>query len=254
MKKIQDYNLHNANNGEHHLFHYDVLAILTPTVATTYKVEGLREAYAALFETENDLYMINRTLSETELIEDLDHKRDELFLYIKQIIEANLISPFSEKKKAAKGLALLLNPYRDAYRQPYAVNTSQVRGLLDDFMTDSSREMFRSFDDLADVVEMLKKANEEFGEIYGSRSEAKHTRNETETLKSIRPKVDDAFEAIASAINSTYEFNNLVQKDADVEKSLVEIIHRINSRIAQLKETLALRKAKTKMEEEEETK
>jgi len=63
-------------------------------------------------------------------------------------------------------------------------------------------------------------------------------------MKSVRPQVDEAYRAVAEAINSLYNVNAVITKDAAAETALGDVIDKVNARILQLDETVGIRLAK----------
>ena len=242
MKEILKANLNNARNAEHYQFHSDVLSIVTVEVATAQKIEGLRSEYAALFDKENTAFIQNRAYESTKEVEAKDRVRDELFLYIKQTVDSNLYCPVATKKAAAEKLSFAMKPYRSANSKAFAENTAQVTNLVADFQSETYAEYVELLG-LTDAVEQLKTANNEFNAIYMGRSGEKLVRASTENMKSIRPKVDNAFRSLSSAINALYQVNSLITRSDATETELGGLIDGVNGLIVQLHQTLSLRGA-----------
>lgn len=242
MKEILNFNLNHARNAEHFQFHSDVLAVFTAQLAKTHGIEALRETYALLFAQEDATFIQNRAYEATQEIVEKDRTRDELFLYIKQTIDSNLYCPLADKKAAATKLSFALHPYRSANIRPYAENTAQITNFVDDLQS-SSYVSHVSTLGLTDAVRQLKEANDAFNTVYAGRSGEKLTRVSTDNMKTIRPKVDNAYQTVASAINALYQVNELVTRTASTSESLGKIIDGINALILQLQQTLSWRGA-----------
>ncbi len=247
MKEILKVNLNNARNAEHYQFHSDVLSIVTAEVATAQKIDGLRSDYVALFDKENAAFIQNRAYESTKEIEAKDRERDDLFLYIKQTVDSNLHCPVATKKAAAEKLAFAMKPYRSANSKAFAENTAQVTNLVLDLQSEAYAGYVQLLG-LTEAVAQLQTANEAFNAVYMGRSGEKLVRASSETMKSIRPKVDAAYRTLASAINALYQVNFLVTRSANTETELGGVIDGVNALIVQLHQTLSLRGAGSAVE------
>lgn len=245
MKEILKANLNNARNAEHYQFHSDVLSSFTEEMATAQKIESLRADYAALFLKEDTAFIQNRAYESTKEIEEKDRERDELFLYVKQTIDSNQYCPVADKKAAAQKLAFVLKPYRSANTKPFAENTAQVTNFVNDMQNGENASLVTTLG-LTDAVAQLKTANEAFNAVYIGRSGEKLTRASNEKMKTIRPKVDDAYRTLTSAINALYQVNELVTRSESTSQTLGQVIDNVNALVVQLQQTLALRGAGTK--------
>ena len=244
MKEILKANLNNARNAEHYQFHSDVLSIVTEEVAAAQKIDSLRSEYAALFDKENTAFIQNRAYESTKEVEAKDRVRDDLFLYIKQTVDSNLYCPVATKKAAAEKLAYVMKPYRSANSKAFAENTAQVTNLVADFQSEANAGYVELLG-LTEAVDQLKTANNEFNAVYMGRSGEKLVRASTENMKSIRPKVDNAFRSLSSAINALYQVNSLITRSEATETELGGLIDGVNALIVQLHQTLSLRGAGT---------
>lgn len=242
MKEILKANLNNARNAEHYQFHADVLSVFTEQMATEHKIENLRADYAALFQKENTVFIQNKAYEATKEIEAKDRERDELFLYVKQTIDSNLYCPVTSKKAAAQKLQFVLKPYRSANTKPFVENTAQVSNLVEDMQLPENAEYVTALG-LAEAITQLKTVNDAFNASYMGRSGEKLTRASNEKMKSIRPKVDEAYRTLASAINALYQVNELVTRAPAVSQSLGQAIDSINALVIQLQQTLSMRGA-----------
>ena len=57
-------------------------------------------------------------------------------------------------------------------------------------------------------------------------------------MKTLRPVTDDAFNALAKAINALYAVNEMVTDDADVRTALGKVIDDVNAIVIRLKKTI----------------
>ena len=228
MKEILKANLNNARNAEHYQFHSDVLSIVTAEVAAAQKIDSLRSDYVALFDKENTAFIQNRAYESTKEIEAKDRERDDLFLYIKQTVDSNLYCPVATKKAAAEKLAFAMKPYRSANTKAFAENTAQVTNLVLDFQSEAYAGYVEQLG-LTEAVAQLQTANDAFNAVYMGRSGEKLVRVSSETMKSIRPKVDAAYRTLASAVNALYQVNSLITRSTATETELGGVIDGVNA-------------------------
>ena len=245
MKEILKPTLHSARNAEHFQFHADVLSVLTAEVAQAQNIGALRETYASLFADEDTAFIQNQAYESTKEVEEKDRTRDELFLYIKQTIDSNLLCPLAHKKSAALKLDFALTPYRTANSRPYAENTAQITNFVGDMQSAEYTSHVATLG-LTEAIAQLEAANNAFNAVYSGRSGEKLTRVSSDNMKAIRPKVDDAYRAVVSAINALYQVNELVTLTQSTSASLGKLIDSINALVIQLQQTLSHRGAGTK--------
>ena len=209
----------NARNGEHVDYHTNVTEAITPEFAEKYKISKQYSTYTGWFGQEKLIYKPNTGFEQTEDIEAKDRIRDEIALYLKGQIESNLYCPIEAKKAAAKLLE----------------HAPAVTELA-----------------LDEAVAKLDEANQDFKETLNARSREKRKRDEQETMKTIRPKVDDAYVSLVNAINALYLANEIATQDEETRTELGAVIDEINSLIAQLEDVLERRGVKPGTDDEEE--
>ena len=219
--------LRQARNGEHYQAHADILNAISEAFVSGQGIKALRDAYAKLYELEDECYLRNQAYEDTPEIAEADQLRDELFLFVSQTIETNKLSPVAANREAAGRLGFVLDPYKDAPRQSLAKNTAEVTDFGKAISEESHAEDVTTLG-LDAPLAALKEANEAFNRLYLERSKEKEERSKSETMKTIRPKVDAAFKELATAINSLYNVNELITKDAEKEQELGAVIDEVN--------------------------
>lgn len=244
MKQIKEATkLSASRNAEHYQFHHDVLDILTEEFATAQKIDALRTSYKELFDKEDTAFIQTRALAGTADVEAKDAVRDELLRYVCSIIDAKQYSPVADEKAAAKRLRTKVSPYWRANIKPYAENTALVDNMVQDMLSNDYSADTATLG-LTDIVGQLKTANEDFNATYTGRSSEKETRELTEKMKTNRPQVDEAYRSLVQAVNSLYNVNALITKDAATETTLATAIDSVNGLILQLSQTVEIRMAK----------
>lgn len=242
MNQVINANLAKGRNAEHFTFHDNVLAAFTEEMAAELKIGPLRANYAALFRKEDQIYKYNSTEELTKVVKETDKVRDDLFSYLKQVVDANLICPAAAKKAAAEKLALVIKPYRDAGYRPYRENTGLIRNLLGDLQP-GDRAASLEVLGLTETVELLKKANDDFNAVSTERADDRLVRDTSEKMRQIRPQVDEAYRAVTEAVNSLYSANELVFHDEGQAQTLGRLIAVINREVNEFQRGLAQRGA-----------
>ena len=206
------FNFSLARNAEHYQVHSDILSKVTAEIAAKYGFTALHTDYAGLYDVEDECYLRNKGFESTADVEAADKKQDNLFLYLMRGIENATLSPVEAEATAAKHLAFVVKPYANAHRLSYA----QEMGAISDLVKKLQGEEQEAVEQLGltQAVQALADANQAFNEVYSARSGESLTRSTSETMRTIRPKVDKAFKKMASAINALYKVNELVAKDA----------------------------------------
>jgi len=244
MKEIENIpKLAIARNAEHYQFHADVSAVMTAEFAAAQGIGGLREAYAALFADEDKAYALSRGLADTQEVEAKDAVRDQWARYVFQTIEAKRISPVADEQEAAERLRVKLAAYWNCHSLPYAENTAAVANMAADMLSDSLKADTEAVG-LTAAVGQLKKANDDFNAVYTGRSTEKQRREASDNMKTVRPKVDEAYRELVKAVNALYTVNALVTKDEAAEAALGAVIDSVNALVLQLSETISLRTAR----------
>lgn len=239
MKEINErFNFYPARNAEHYQAHSDLLAAIPADFTATLGIAPLREEYARLFDIENECYLRNAAYQDTPEVEAKDRLRDNRFLYVSQSIAAARLSPVDETAEAAARLAYHLAPYRDAARLNYASNTAAVADFVQKMRETANAADIATLG-LTAAIDALDTANTDFNQVYTGRSSELLTRSTSETMKTIRPQVDAAYKALASAINALYQVNELVTRNAAQGTQIGTVIDRANAILVQLQSTLS---------------
>jgi len=244
MKEIDNISkLAIARNAEHYQFHADALAAMTAEFATAQGIGGLREAYAALFADEDKAYALSRGLADTKEVEAKDAVRDQWARYIFQTIEAKRISPLAAEQEAAERLRVKIAAYWNCHALPYAENTAAVTNMTADMLSDDLKADTEALG-LTSAVGQLQQANDDFNAVYAGRSSEKQQREASDNMKTVRPKVDEAYRELVKAVNALYTVNAIVTKDETAEATLGAVIDSVNALVLQLSETISLRTAR----------
>jgi hypothetical protein len=252
MKKIKEIarpSFRLVRNLEHYNYHKQVLNAVTPFLAKSYHMEDQRLAYERLFKKEDEAIGRDRAFGETKDIQAADHKREELFLFIKRFIENMRYNPDTALKSAGQSLGEALDPYRNASRKSFQENTQ----LMDAFVKRIEDEpiLFQAMEllDLVRPLEMLKSANDHCRELYNERSVKRQERGLKDKLKELRPQVDQAFFELIKFINAVYLVSLEVTKEQAVVEELEQVIDAVNDFTTQMLDGIAERRARKAAEE-----
>ena len=238
VKKILvPFSLYEARNAEHYGLYSDIFESIPQELAEKYHLTPIYSTCVNLFGIENDCHLRNQGYKNTEAIEQGDKKRDDLMLAIAQTIEAFTRLPIAEKAEAAKRLNFLLKPYRNVTRLPYAQESANIRDFVLKMAEEANAADIETLG-LTEMMTLLDEANQAFIDLYKGRSGEIRVRSTSETMKTIRPKVDATFAQLFDAINGLYIVNELTTKDVTTREELGKVIDDINSFLIQLQKTL----------------
>lgn len=227
----------NARNSEHYDIHLSFQDAITQEFVDELGIGVLRANHAALFTIERACYKRNRALEATPDILAVDKRRDNAFLFISQTIAAGCYSPNDTKREAAERLAYILEPYKNSPRMPLVQNSASVADFLEKMQEEQCVTDIETLG-ITEEIGVLKEANDEFRQIYRQRSMAEHEKAKSETMKTIRPKVDEAFRELAKTINAIYRTNAYVDRDEEKAAKIKAVIDQVNADIYRLQKTL----------------
>ena len=238
VEKINEgFGFSNARNGEHYDVNQAFLDIITKEFADELGIGFLRNNYAAMFDVERACHLRSRSYDETPDVLAQDKKRDNAFLLVSQTINAGQYSSNESKRNAALRLIRVLKPYKNAPRLSLMNNSSAISKFLQEMEEEQNAADLETLGLTTDLTE-LKEANEAFIQIYRARSNVEYSQYRSENMKSIRPKVDAAFRTLAKTINALYRVNFFIERDAEKEARMKEIIEDVNAKIYKLQKTL----------------
>lgn len=246
MKKIIEIKyLKQARNSEHYELQVQLLTVITPEFATKYGISGFRTNYASAFEKEDVAFLESQALPDTKLVQEKDAARDERLRYIELGVQLKQLSLVAAEKEAAQKITYALLPYKGAANKPYSENTALVSDLVKKLQS-ASYASFVTKLGLTEAVVALKEANDAFDVVYSHRSDEKQARAGLDTLKAIRPIVDDGFRQLAEAISALYLVAEMIEHNATKTTEIGLVVDSANARILQFSETLSRRGAGVK--------
>ena len=233
-----DFPYYAMRNSEHYQLNRRLLKYIPVEFAEKYGVSASRSKFQLTFYSENECYVGNTKFASTNEIETLDKKRSNLFIFFLKTIQSGLYNPEEAVVNAAKRMEYLIKPYKDAYRLSYAQKSAMIADFVDLVQDDEIRTDLEALG-LANTVSKLEEANEEFDTVYETRSTERLNRSISETMKTVRPKVDKAFTELAKDINAFFRVNELTTKDAETRTDFLAVIEKVNSLLYEMEKTLS---------------
>ena len=233
-----DFPYYAMRNSEHYQLNRRLLKYIPVEFAEKYGVSASRSKFQLTFYSENECYVGNTKFASTNEIETLDKKRSNLFIFFLKTIQSGLYNPEEAVVNAAKRMEYLIKPYKDAYRLSYAQKSAMIADFVDLVQEDEIQADLEALG-LANTVSKLEEANEEFDTVYETRSTERLNRSISETMKTVRPKVDKAFTELAKDINAFFRVNELTTKDAETRTVFLAVIEKVNSLLYEMEKTLS---------------
>lgn len=223
----------NVVNDQHYQVHQRILAGMDAEVAATYHYDTFLTEYQETFLIEEEIYRPNTAFEESQELSDLDQQRDRRFIYVSQTITTAEYSEDEAVVEAGRKAAYVLAPYKLANTKEYNANSAQLTAFL---KLATSAEYAPAFETLGltQSLASLKELNDRFIEVYEQRDTTIAQRAQSETMRTIRPKVDQKAHDMFKVINALYLVNSLVTKDPEMEAALRQVIDFINERLISL--------------------
>lgn len=241
MKHIPKINyLSQSRNAEHYNLYLQTLNNVSEDFANKYKISPFRDKLVAAFKEEDEAYLQTQAFANTDEIYEKDAASDDRFRYVWLSVQSKLLSPVKAEAEAAKKVTFEIKVYAGAFSKPFAENIAMVTDMVKKLQSDELVPSVQALG-LTDAVEALKKANEEFIDIYSRRADEKRVRSVTDNLKKIRPEVDKSAREMFEAINALFLVNELVEKDTAKASELGAVIDAVNAHIVEFSTTLSRR-------------
>jgi hypothetical protein len=215
-------------NGEHSQLHRDQSGAVSRDKAVEYGFEDEYDAYAAARADEEAILKPAQGYEDTPEVEEKDHARDRLLLYVDGTIRTNLYAPDEAKRTAAVALDFNRKNYKTTVRKSYADETALIRNYCHDLKSAAKAPHLATLG-LTDPVDMLETLNEEFATLYGERSMEAYHKDLLMKLPEARLHTDETAEAMFDTIDWLYAANEKTAKDATKHDDLGGMINGINA-------------------------
>ena len=242
-----------AHDGEHWFLYSQIDALIKAEFVEKFKLAVFHSPFKAGFGDENESYSAVTKSVTTETIALTDDRRDKGLRRLDLGVQYATLSDDAAKSDAAKRCMVILDLHRGAASKSYAENTAAVADVVERFQSDAYKADIETLG-LTDEVAALKALNDEFQTVYMSRLPEQYARSTREATRSVRQRVDAAFEDLADAINAIYIMKAYIEPVAEDAAEIKALADAINAAIYQFQLTLARRGVgKTPSDGEEET-
>ena len=182
--------------------------------------EELLKTWADCLELETELNKQATATVYTEQMKALDQQRDDLLTNLFGVVRAQLKSPVTAVREAAKALDKGLGVYAGIQSKAVDAEPAEVRGMLKDLERFATEVTALG---LAPVTAQLKTVNDEFQKVYNTRQE-KAVDQKMPALSEVRPQTDIVFGVVCRYIEASYLFAT-----TDDDRALIErLVDRMN--------------------------
>lgn len=239
MKEIiYDFPRSRAKNAQHVQFATDVLAAVTEEVATAQGFASQRSAFATATTAEQDCFKVSRKYVDTTEVASRDSVRDNVALFYRGIARVNAeYGLTAETRKAGQLVLDLFNNAGDVVRMDYASETATLTDLVGKMRETMYAEALTAIG-IESAPDDIEEANDAFNAIYLQRSAAERDRAFAADMKTLRPATDEAFDALAYAINALFAVNEMVTNDEGKRTALTKVIDDVNAIVVRFRKTI----------------
>ena len=239
MKEIiYDFPRSRAKNAQHVQFATDVLAAVTEEVATAQGFASQRSAFATATTAEQDCFKVSRKYVDTTEVASRDSVRDNVVLFYRGIARVNAeYGLTAETRKAGQLVFDLFNNAGDVVRMDYASETATLTDLVGKMRETMYAEALTAIG-IESAPDDIEEANDAFNAIYLQRSAAERDRAFAADMKTLRPATDEAFDALAYAINALFAVNEMVTNDEGKRTALTKVIDDVNAIVVRFRKTI----------------
>lgn len=235
---VYQFSRYGAKNAQHVEFMRSVLEVVTEEVATAQGFAAQRDAFAAAVDDEVARFQPEKAFLDTPEITAADALRDNTFLFQKSLSKAYAdYCPDAELRKSGQTAFFLFNERDDAYRQDYLSETATLADLAGKMREEPYAAALAAIG-LEGAADELEAANEAFREVYYKRATVDRQRVFSVGMKELRGRADDAFDALAKAINALYLVNEMTTKDEGKRTALAALIDDVNTYVVRLRKTM----------------
>ena len=240
MKEIiYDFSKSKARNAQHVQFVTDILAAVPEATATAQGFASQRAALATAAADELDCFQPDKAYLGTPEIESTDRRRDNTFLFYKQLAQAYAnYCPDADKQQAGATVAFAFREAGKASELDYASETAVLSDLVAKLGEDPYAAALAEIG-LSDAPTVIAEANDAFNAVYLKRSAEERDRKLGATMKTLRPVSDEAFNELAKAVNALYAANELVTKDPEKSTALEKVIDDVNAVVVRFRKTIS---------------
>lgn len=184
--------------------------------------KSLMDEYRSCIDQEIELSREAQASTITGKLNKIDPLRDADISYFWKITKAGLLSPVAAQREASANLEIVVRPYINIQNATLEQETLLINGMLHDLDTEKMKECLQILS-LTEVINDLKKYNDQFNELTKQRSNEKAA-NKVDNSRIVRPHTDTVYKRICDLI---YASLLITINDAD-KKMISDLIDRIN--------------------------
>ena len=239
MKEIiWSYSRTKAKNAQHVQFVTDVLKVVTEEVATAQGFAEQRAAFASAATDEQARFQPYKSFMDTPEVTNADALRDDTYSFYRFVTKAYAdYCPDPDGKSAGQTVWYLFHEAGEATRQDYASETAILTDLVGKMREEPFTAALQTMG-MGEAPDKIEAANDAFNEIYAKRAAEDRQRVFSVGMKELRGRADDAFDALAKAINALYLVNEMTTKDEGKSTALAALIDDVNTYVVRLRKTM----------------
>ena len=219
--KVEGSNCSNYINSHHLQFQFNMYELVKAVdKQKLHLTDELLKTWADCLELETELNKQATATVYTEQMKAFDQQRDDLLTNLFGVVRAQLKSPVTAVREAAKALDKGRGVYAGIQSKAVDAETAEVRGMLKDLERFATEVTALG---LAPVTAQLKTVNDEFQKVYNTRQE-KAVDQKMPALSEVRPQTDAVFGVVCRYIEASYLFAT-----TDDDRALIErLVDRMN--------------------------
>ena len=177
----------------------NILSFLKATDLNALMLQKVTNELQTAFDVFDKAIIRARKTGLTELINELDAERDEVYRGFVAFLKSCLSLPFPAKAEAAKAILAIVSNYPYIPTLPMSQQTAAMTNLLQDLDTPDVTNQLNLLG-MAEVFELMIEKNTAFETAYNQRTE-KEAQVEAEAAKKARLALEEAFRNVANTIN-----------------------------------------------------
>ena len=230
-----------SNNSEHTMLHENLLAKMSEDTMSKYNINDYYSNYESAVLSQLGINQPTPAFEDSEDLKNADEQRGNGFYLLSNLIDASARYCLNkELREAGERLNYLIAPVTGVTRRPYSEQTSVLSDLYRTFLEDKYRGDIEKLH-LTHFVELANSANENFNQLYITRSKEVMNRVVNATVTESRPRTDETYYTLINAINSIYIVNQIQEQNEETEAEIGELIDKLNALLIQFDRTVRIR-------------
>lgn len=226
---IQSIDLYNLRNGEFLQLMTDILAIVLKNNPDDLKVSKQYNALLALTNQTESLFKISQGSAITQLLLDLDARRDNAIIGIGYLINGFSYSNDSIVAGHAKILADHLSLFGSSIaRDNFISETASIRNVVNDYNNKAELQAPLTALNLDSWKTELETSNDLFSKAYMDRSEEMASAS-ADTLKAKRNETNAAYYSLRDTINAYFTLSEGAEPYASITNLVNAYIDQYNT-------------------------